>query len=153
MLNRTRPEGAAEVRTIDDIGLEHINILSGIKNAVTDGDTTYEEAFAIPQEQPAANPLTPGRHDTRRRKPDTQPDAPAAPDDFPPEACAEYRELATAWKADRPGVEAAIADAATRHDECAHLKAFGDIDHTNPTICATVAAAYAFIRDMAKGDS
>lgn len=90
-LNAAQPEDQPKIRTIEDITLEHLQTLNGIKNAINDGETSIAEAFAVGNtEQPSADPLAPGRHEKKKQaqaeakqelpvSPEAAPASPAAP--------------------------------------------------------------------------
>lgn len=57
--------GVLDVRKVDDIVLEHLEILIGLGTAIKDGDTTIEEAFpapsAVPKAEAAPGPQAPAK--------------------------------------------------------------------------------------------
>jgi len=61
------------VKAIDDIGLEHLEVLIGYANAIREGDTTIDEVFNPPAQTAArSEPLDPFK------KPETATPEPAA---------------------------------------------------------------------------
>jgi len=77
------------VKGIEDITLDHLVTLTGVKNAIKDGTTTVEEAFAPPQEeQTQANGTT-----AQRAKDILRGGAPKAPEPPPNSAPAASTEV------------------------------------------------------------
>lgn len=114
------------------------------------------------------DPLTPGRHEARKKATKTAPevsddqDTESSTDDAHdssepeeaeslPDACTSYRELLTAMQRTPAFVERAIIAAASKHDECMHISKFPDIDHTDEAVCNLVLVEYRRVHDAAKG--
>ena len=108
---------------------------------------------SAPASEPAERPDEPAAPESVPEPEPASPADEAAPfdDGFPPEACAEYRELCTYRERSPRLIERSIDAAAKKHDECMRLKSFGDIDHTDTTMCNLVLAQFRFIKDAASG--
>lgn len=114
----------------------------------------------------ADDPLSPGRHTRKRAETafdvnEAKSDAPTeicSPESSPAEsgpsipadACSDYAELVTANNRTPRFVERAI-EKARSHDECANVKVFYDIDHTDSVQCGIILTAFQRIHDSAKG--
>lgn len=170
MFNRARAEGQPEIRTVEDINLEHIQILNGIKTAVNDGETTYEEAFAMPQETPLAVQALQEKLAAKRGRPAKQAEAAAeavptteaetraeeqqaapADDVIPPEACKQYRKLYDLNQRQPRWMQKALENAANKYEGCATLKTFSDIAHAEEIQCQGILDEYEAYAKMVKG--
>ena len=175
-LNRSKAEDEPALRQVDDITLEHLQILNGIRNAVNDGDISIQEAFFAQQPETETDPLSPGRHNSRKPQ-QTKPEPMGEPEDSPesaeptqeetaqtmqepqepetdgcqPDACADYRELFAANGRSKAMLARAIETARGKHRECEKVKEFCNIDYTDEDVCGLILTEFRRLKDLAKG--
>ena len=83
------------VEGIEDIGLDELVILNGVRTAIKDGDTTPEQAFARPEAEPSGASMAPKRKSEKQPEPADDADdiPPPTTDDFDAELEAETEKL------------------------------------------------------------
>jgi hypothetical protein len=90
--------------------------------------------------------------DTIEREPGSDDDNAPSPDvSGIADACADYRKLCSARDRTPTIVDRAISAARNKHPECASVREFCDIDHTNEIQCELVFGEFLRLRDVAIG--
>jgi hypothetical protein len=85
-----------EVRGLEDVTLEHVELLRGLATGIKEGDTTIDEAFPLPT--PAAPPVDASKS-TLDKLADAMADGPGAVSDMAKRARADYAQAADVSRA------------------------------------------------------